>query len=627
MDLALEDRIDTVLDRLVLANATPVGDKVLDRALADIASATEEHDTGYWIARTAEHGDDIRAEAVARLVAHGILEEADSGMRFFLSRQVSHTRRYQTADGSPVEDVRLRIMRVLFSDDIPDPRDIVIICLVDACGIFGSILSSSELAEARKRIDLVRRMDAIGRSVAAAVEALGTTPSVAPPPAPTAIPEDKGLPIIGHALNMGPSAGPFLLRQFRKLGPIYRLRVLGNRIVILAGPEANAFISRDNRHLRGHDIWLDFHSTLGARHSPLSADGPQHIRMRRDHAEVYSRKLLTSDHALSTAIRIVRRQIAEWPVDKPLRILPAFQRIILEQIGILATGLSPQEYINDITYFFRILIATQVSRHVPKLATKGPRYRRARRRVEEMVRKILEAHAPRKRSGVPRDFVDDLLELNRADPHYIAEADYLIFVLGPLIAGLDTAANMLSFMVYESARRPDLMERMRSEADTLFENGTPTLRDVGHLDVIHRVAMETLRLYPITPVLPRVVANAFEFQGHRVEAGEVVLVAHTVPHLMHEYYPEPERFDIERYSPERAEHRRPGVYEPFGVGSHQCLGRSLAEALIALNIASVMRETEIALHPVDYKLRTAPTPPLRPRKSLQIRLLRRRDVA
>ena len=626
MDLALRDRIDTALDSLVLVDATPVGDEVLDRTLADIASVGQERDTGYWIERTAEYGDHIRTAAITRLVARGILEEADSGMRFFLSRKVSQTRRYQTADGSPVEDVRLRIMRVLFSDDIPDPRDIVIICLADACGIFGSILSSSELAEARDRIDLVRRMDAIGRSVAAAVEALGTVPSVAPPPA-RVIPEDKGLPIIGHALNLGPAAGPFLLRQFRKMGPIHRLRVLGNRVVILAGPEANVFMSRDNRHLRAHDIWQDFHSTLGARHSPLGADGPQHIRMRRDHAGVYSKKLLAGDQALSTALRIVRHQVAEWPMDKPLEVLPAFQRIVLEQLGILATGLSPLEYSDDITYFFRMLIATQVSRHVPKLATMGPRYRRARRRVEELVLKILEAHAPERRVGVARDFVDDLLELNRADPHYISEADYLIFVLGPLIAGLDTAASTLAFMVYESARRPDLMERMRAEADALFENGTPTVRALGDLDVIHRVAMETLRLYPISPLLPRVAANAFEFQGHRVEASEVVLVGHTVPHLMHEYYPAPERFDIERYSPERAEHRRPGVYTPFGVGSHQCLGRSLAEALIALNLASVVCDTEFSLYPVDYRLRTARTPPYRPSKSLQIQLLRRRGTA
>ena len=60
-------------------------------------------------------------------------------------------------------------MQVLFSDDIPSPRDIVIICLADACGIFDRIMSQAEVERARARIDLVRRMDLIGQAVSRAV--------------------------------------------------------------------------------------------------------------------------------------------------------------------------------------------------------------------------------------------------------------------------------------------------------------------------------------------------------------------------------------------------------------------------------------------------------------------------
>ena len=232
-----------------------------------------------------------------------------------------------------------------------------------------------------------------------------------------------------------------------------------------------------------------------------------------------------------------------------------------------------------------------------------------------------------KRRGAPRDFVDELLELNRADPHYISEAEFLLFLLGPFIAGLDTAASLLAFMTYELARHPDLRERVTAEADALFEKDDPTLQDLGRLDVTHRVAMETMRLYPITPVLPRTAANSFRFEGHEVAAGTVVLVAHTVPHMMAEYFPDPGRFDIDRYTADRAEHRRPGVYVPFGVGAHQCLGRSLAEALVAVNMACVTHQTDIALHPADYKLKTVPLPALHPHRSLRLRVARRRNAA
>ena len=97
-----------------------------------------------------------------------------------LSRRVSRARRYRpSADETVRDEVRLRIMRVLFSDDIPDPRDTVIICLAAAGGIFERILSRSELADVQDRIDLVKRLDLIGQSVARAVRAV-EPPS--PPP-------------------------------------------------------------------------------------------------------------------------------------------------------------------------------------------------------------------------------------------------------------------------------------------------------------------------------------------------------------------------------------------------------------------------------------------------------------
>ena len=71
---------------------------------------------------------------------------------FLFSRKVSRSRRYPTRDGKTVEEVQLRVMRTIFSDDIPDPHDIVIICLADACGVFRSILSKEELAEVQERI-------------------------------------------------------------------------------------------------------------------------------------------------------------------------------------------------------------------------------------------------------------------------------------------------------------------------------------------------------------------------------------------------------------------------------------------------------------------------------------------
>jgi len=160
MDLAMENRIDTDLNSLVLVDATPVGDNLLDPTLADIARAPETRDARYWVNRVAGDADRIRETALRRLVERGILQREDD--RFLW---VFRSRRYPVIDGEAEREVKLRIMEVLFSDVIPAPRDVVIIGLADACGLFGVLLSRRELQRVAERIKQVRQLDLIGQAV------------------------------------------------------------------------------------------------------------------------------------------------------------------------------------------------------------------------------------------------------------------------------------------------------------------------------------------------------------------------------------------------------------------------------------------------------------------------------
>ncbi len=164
MDLALENRIDTDLEKLVLIDSTPIGDSLLDPTLADIA-AGEERDARFWVEHTAGRAEEIQEEALSRLVANGILESREG--RFLW---VFRSRRYPVVHGEAEREVKLRIMGVLFSDEIPDPRDVVIICLADACGIFERLLSRQELEQASARIDQVRKLDLIGQAMTRAIQ-------------------------------------------------------------------------------------------------------------------------------------------------------------------------------------------------------------------------------------------------------------------------------------------------------------------------------------------------------------------------------------------------------------------------------------------------------------------------
>jgi len=164
MDLAMEDRIDTDLEKLILVDPAPLGDDILDPVLADIAAATGTHDARYWVERAASRAFDTREAAMERLVARGILERRDDRFLWMFP-----SRRYPLVDGEAEIEVKLRIMEVLFAEVVPTPRDVVIICLADGCGIFTELLSSEDLREVKPRIELVRRMDLIGRAVMAAI--------------------------------------------------------------------------------------------------------------------------------------------------------------------------------------------------------------------------------------------------------------------------------------------------------------------------------------------------------------------------------------------------------------------------------------------------------------------------
>ena len=148
MDLALENRIDADLEKLILVDSTPVEDDLLDPTLADIAQDAETHNAQYYVRRIAQNGEQIRNLALARLLKTGILASAEEGA-IALARGVARSRRYPIVEGKAEQEVQLRIMRVLFSDDIPDPRDIVLICLADACGMFEKILSKEEFTKSR----------------------------------------------------------------------------------------------------------------------------------------------------------------------------------------------------------------------------------------------------------------------------------------------------------------------------------------------------------------------------------------------------------------------------------------------------------------------------------------------
>lgn len=168
MDLALHDRIDTDLQKLMLVDETPTGEPALDHVLSKIAGEKDkDRSIRDWIDHLSTEAEPVRELSLQRLIDRGILREEEG--RFLW---VFPTRRYPMVDDKEQTEVKLRIAQLLMSDDIPDARDIAILNLADACGLLHEIFSSQELSRLEERIEQLTRMDLIGQAVSSTIDEL-----------------------------------------------------------------------------------------------------------------------------------------------------------------------------------------------------------------------------------------------------------------------------------------------------------------------------------------------------------------------------------------------------------------------------------------------------------------------
>lgn len=165
MDLAFAYRIDTDLQALVVIDQTPTGDATLDRILAKIAARPEAADTRTWIRElSVDEAAAIQEDVRSGLVERGVLAPQAGKFPWTL-----RTPRHPITDDEAAGGVSRRIRAVLHSDDIPDPRDIALIALLDACDLLADIFPAQEMEQCRARIEQLRLMDLIGRELAGAI--------------------------------------------------------------------------------------------------------------------------------------------------------------------------------------------------------------------------------------------------------------------------------------------------------------------------------------------------------------------------------------------------------------------------------------------------------------------------
>jgi cytochrome P450 len=432
-----------------------------------------------------------------------------------------------------------------------------------------------------------------------------------------------GVPILGNALSMAKDPGRFFYDCYRKYGPVFRLKVMGNTYTVLAGAEAANFMgTREGRDsLRSKEFWQGLVDEWGARRTLTGEDGETHQKLRAVMKHGYSKESVKGRY--NELVEITDKVLArDWPLGKSVPVVQNMQYLVTEQLGAMLTGTSPREYVADIRTTILYILNILVTRQRPKFLLKDPRYKHAKKRVAELGQRMIEEYNASKGHRDPqrRNLVDDIMEAHERDPDLIPGSDLILSLTGPFVAGLDTVANTIGAFVYAVLKHPEVHTRVLAETDEMFGRGPIDEADIRNLPVINGAIMEVMRMYPIAVAQMRTATRDFAFLGHRIREGELLYVATAVPHYMQEFYPSPDKFDIDRYQKPRAEHLKPGVYSPYGRGTHTCLGKTLAEVQMALSMARLFYKLDLELESPDYELQTKVLPTPGPSMKFKVRV-------
>jgi anti-anti-sigma factor len=164
MELALADRIDTDATTLRVTSATPTGDPLLDEPLRELQQKAAPQTTSFWLDRFADRTGRIEERVLARLIAKGILKQENRRILW-----VFDVRRYPLVDDREIKEVRTRLRELILGDAIPDPRDVVLIGLGNACRLTEDLFTAEEFDRVRDRIAALAKLDLIGQATVKAV--------------------------------------------------------------------------------------------------------------------------------------------------------------------------------------------------------------------------------------------------------------------------------------------------------------------------------------------------------------------------------------------------------------------------------------------------------------------------
>ncbi len=222
------------------------------------------------------------------------------------------------------------------------------------------------------------------------------------------------------------------------------------------------------------------------------------------------------------------------------------------------------------------------------------RYHQAIRQLDSVVQCIIA-----ERRAHPQERGDLLSLLMHAqdedDGTFLTDAELRDEIRTLLLAGHETTANALTWAWYLLIQHPAWYECLCTEAETVLAGRTPGVQDLPHLKLAQQIFKETLRLYPPASLVNREVITPITIEGHTLTPGMTIFVSLYVLHRRPDSFPDPDRFDPDRFANDAEKNWPRLAYLPFALGTHTCIGSHFALLEGPLILAALAQRVRFSL--------------------------------
>lgn len=272
--------------------------------------------------------------------------------------------------------------------------------------------------------------------------------------------------------------------------------------------------------------------------------------------------------------------------------------------------------VNAIMRLYNFLVIVPLAEMLQHYPLPGMRrFRQARARLDAIVYRMIEEH---RRDEEPRgDLLTMLLSARYDDGSAMPDRQVRDEVMTIFLAGYETIANALTWTLYLLSQNSDAEHKLHAELDSVLAGRNATYDDVPKLIYTEMVLAESMRLYPPAWAMGRFALEDFTLGSYFMPKGTTVFLSQYIMHRDRRYFPDPERFDPERWAPEAKASRPRFCYFPFGGGARQCIGESFAWMEGILILATLAQRWRPRLVP-GHRVEPQPLITLRPKYGMKM---------